>query len=235
MRRNSHHLLPLLSCCLVLLLAASAVAEGKVRLFILSGQSNMAGLPPQVSFTPTVEKAFSGDEVIVVKDAVGGQPIRRWYKEWKPAQGEKPARTGDLYDRLLKKVKAAVGDRKPASISFVWMQGERDAREGHAAVYKASLEGLIAQLRADLNRQDINVVVGRLSDFSNAAYRDWDRVREAQVEFAASNARYTWVDTDDLNGDKDDLHYTKKGYRTLGKRFANAAIELVEKNPAKEP
>ena len=47
--------------------------EGK-HLFILSGQSNMAGLRPQESFTPAVVAAFGKSEVIVVKDAHGGQP-----------------------------------------------------------------------------------------------------------------------------------------------------------------
>jgi hypothetical protein len=48
---------------------AATAADKKVRLFILSGQSNMAGLDPKVSFTPAVEKAFADDEVIVVKHA----------------------------------------------------------------------------------------------------------------------------------------------------------------------
>ena len=42
------------------------------HLFILSGQSNMAGLKPEESFTPAVEEAFGKKNVIVVKDALGG-------------------------------------------------------------------------------------------------------------------------------------------------------------------
>ncbi|MBP89193.1 MAG: acetyl xylan esterase [Planctomycetaceae bacterium] len=60
-------------------------AEQGKHLFILSGQSNMARLELNESFTPTVIKEFGKDNVIVVKDAKGGQPIRRWYKKWKPA------------------------------------------------------------------------------------------------------------------------------------------------------
>lgn len=204
----------------------------RTHLFILSGQSNMAGLPPEASFTPTVMKSLAGEEVIVVKSAQGGQPIRRWYKKWKPAKGDQPAATGDLYDQLMKKVRSALGSKKPTTISFVWMQGERDAREQHGDVYAASLRGLVGQLKADLGRQDINVVVGRLSDFDNdnRRYPHWTRVREAQVKLAESEPRYAWVDTDDLNGAKDDLHYTKKGYKTLGKRFAQKAIELLSKH-----
>ena len=81
-------------------------------------------------------------------------------------------------------------------------------------------------------REDINVVIGRLSDLDNDSERcpHWTRVREAQVKFADSDSRYAWVDTDDLNGPKDDLHDTKRGYRILGRRFAERAIELLEKN-----
>lgn len=61
----------------LILLAADVSAAGKTHLLILSGQSNMAGLDPAVSFTPTVRKALAGDEVIIVKHARGGQPIRR--------------------------------------------------------------------------------------------------------------------------------------------------------------
>ncbi len=52
--------------------AAEKSSDKKVRLFILSGQSNMAGLDPNASFTPAVTKAFADDGVIVVKHAVSG-------------------------------------------------------------------------------------------------------------------------------------------------------------------
>ena len=70
------------SSLVVYLLAVSMVSAaegGKLRLFILSGQTNMAGLNPNVSFTPAVVEAFGRENVIVVKDAQGGQPIRRWH------------------------------------------------------------------------------------------------------------------------------------------------------------
>ena len=105
--------------CLCVLIFASFqldAAEKKIHLFILSGQSNMAGLNPAISYTPTVTKAFADDQVIVVKDAQGGQPIRRWYKKWKPAQGDQPKADGLLYDSLMKKVRAAIADKTPDSL-----------------------------------------------------------------------------------------------------------------------
>jgi len=224
----------LLALAAVLLVAATAhAADDDLHLFILSGQSNMAGLDPDRTFTPAVAEALGEKNIIVVKSAQGAQPIRRWYKQWKDAEGNAPDKTGDLYDVLMKKVHEAVGDRKPTTVTFLWMQGERDAREMHGEVYAASLTGLIRQLSADLGRDDVNFVIGRLSDFSNGntKYKHWDEVRAAQVKVAEASKRGAWVDTDDLNGPKDDLHYTRPdGYDELGKRFANAALQLAHEH-----
>lgn len=230
-----------LLCFALLPACASTPAQTgpRTHLFVLSGQSNMAGMDPDVSFTPTVTAALAGDEVIVVKSAQGGQPIRRWYKQWKPASGDEPKATGDLYDVMMTRVRAAVGDKKIDTVTFLWMQGERDAREQHGEVYAASMRGLIDQFAADMNRSDINFVIGRLSDFSNGntSYKHWDEVRAAQVAVADADARGAWINTDDLNdmpakdgGTRDDLHMTKDGYRIMGERFAAAALKLINDN-----
>ena len=227
----------LVSIITAVLGADTKASDGK-HLFILSGQSNMAGLRPRESFTPSVQKEFGKANVIVVKDARGGQPIRRWYKKWKPKTGKGPKAKGDLYDRLMGKVKAAIKGKKIKSVTFIWMQGERDARERHD-VYSASLQGLLDQLSADMKRKDINFVVGRLSDFDmqNRRYKHWTKIRKVQVAFAkAKPKKRAWVDTDDLNDGKsrrgkdikNDLHYSAKGYVILGERFADKAIRLIK-------
>lgn len=184
------------SLCFSTLLAlfylfSAHAAKNEKHLFILSGQSNMELLDPKVSFTPAVEAVFGKDNVVVVKDAQGGQPIRRWYKKWKPSQGENPGAPGDLYDRLMEMVNKASKGKKFATVTFIWMQGERDAREKHGEVYAESLRGLLEQLSADLGRQDINFVIGRLSDFDmdDKKYPHWTMVRKAQVEVAEGYPR----------------------------------------------
>ncbi len=221
-------------------IAAAQDSTKPVHLFILSGQSNMVGLDSEMSFTPSVTEAFPDSECIVVKSAQGGQPIRRWYKRWipapgtgeKPEGGDPPKTNGDLYDKLMKVIKEKMGDKEPATVTFIWMQGERDAREEHGAVYAASLRGLIDQLKKDLGRKDVNFVIGRLSDFDNdnARYPHWTMVREAQMKVAQADPCGEWVDTDDLNGKNDALHYDKPGYKELGKRFAEKSIELVKRS-----
>ena len=231
---------PLFVLSFFLCIVAQAEHHAK-HLFILSGQSNMQGHRPEEAFTPTVEKALGKDKVIVVQDALGGQPIHRWWKQWKTPEGKKPAQSGDLYDRLMSKVNPAIKGKKLASVSFVWMQGERDAKMGWGDLYEEALVGLHAQLAKDLGRnpKEMTFVIGRLSDFdmNNKRYVHWTKVREAQVKVADSSQKFTWVDTDDLNDGKnrrgkdikDDLHYSAEGYKTLGLRFAEASLKTLGK------
>lgn len=209
-----------------------AHAEGS-HVFILSGQSNMARLKPETSFTPAVAKAFGEENVIVTKVSKGGTPIAMWYQGDKTGNGK----TGQFYQQILTQVAAATEGKKIESITFVWMQGERDAQTGQAGTYADNLTGLIAKLRADLKHPRMTVVIGRISDFAMDK-PDWISVRETLVKTAEADPRGAWVDTDDLNDRKDksgkvvrhDLHLVGDGYVMLGKRFADKAIELIQKH-----
>lgn len=212
--------------------------EGK-HLFILSGQSNMQGLEPQESFTPAVESEFGKGNVIVVKNALGGQPIRRWYRDWNPLEGDEPKAQPDLYDSLMVRVYESIENKQIETVTFIWMQGERDAREKLGEVYEESLIGLYNQISNDLNRKDVNFIIGRLSDFdlANSKYPHWIMVRNAQVKVAESNPRFEWINTDDLNDGfnrngkeiNNDLHMSAEGYITMGERFADKAIQLIKR------
>ena len=227
-----------LSCVFIFSFSALADDHGK-HLFILSGQSNMQGHRPDEAFTPMVEKALGKERVIVVQYALGGQPIHRWWKEWKDPKGEVPNEIGDLYDRLMGKVNAAIEGQKIKTVCFVWMQGERDAKMGWGKLYEKALLGLHAQLAEDLKwkKNDLGFVIGRLSDFdmSNKRYPHWTRVREAQERIANSNNNFFLVNTDDLNDGlsrkgkaiKDDLHYSAEGYSELGRRFAKFCLKVA--------
>lgn len=215
-----------------IVMAAEDPALRKSRLFILSGQSNMVRLDPGLTFTPTLKKAFPDDDIVVIKDAKGGKPISRWYKKAVPETGDKAAGIGDLYDRLIGKVKAEIDKKQFSTITFVWMQGESDAKDGHGDQYESELRGVIGQLKQDMQRDDLYVVLGRISDFGLQHQKlksDWEKVRNAQMHIAETEPYTTWVDTDDLNGDNDRLHYTDDGYLKFGARLAQAAIALLKK------
>ncbi len=229
--KKAIHIIMLL--CFGVLANAADLPVRASHLFILSGQSNMAHLDPDISFTPTLKKAFPNDDITVVKDAQGGQLIERWYRE-PPVPGNignQAVATNDLYQRLMDKVKLGATANTYTTVTFVWMQGESNAKKRQADLYETKLRGLIAQLKEDMGRDDIDVVIGRISDAGLRRKRqssDWELIRNVQVKVAdADSSHRAWVDTDDLNGDTDALHYTDEGYKILGERFALAAIKLI--------
>lgn len=233
----------------VVMIAACGVclaADKPVHIFILSGQSNMAGMDPKLGFEPEAKELFADGEIVYLKVARGGQPIRFWVRQWNDiaaAHGlevtiEAADGKGDgtrYYQPILEQYKALIAKHpNPASVTFCWMQGERDAREKLDAAYEDAFKQLIANLRQDLQQPEMNFVIGRLSDFGKADNQPWQNVRKIQVKLANDDKRGAWVDCDDLNdkgsGDKkrDDLHYTKEGYELLGRRFARQAKALVD-------
>jgi len=222
-------------------------ADKPVHLFILSGQSNMQGLKPENSFVPEARKLLPDAEVVHLKVARGGQPIRFWVAEWDQLAEKAGAKVRNpkspyFYTMITDRLKPILKKHpKPDSISFCWMQGERDAKSGLEGVYESALKQLIANLRRDLERPDMNVVIGRISDHSPPEQwrKGWEKVRQIHVKVAQDDPHGAWVDTDDVNNkikqDKpdNDLHYTKEGYVLLGQRLARQAVSLINgKNPA---
>ena len=239
---------------IVLLAASSGFAEDKpVHLFILSGQSNMQGMDPENGFLPEANKLFKGDKVVYIKVAKGGQPICRWLEEWTTIAQKKGLdakhrrrihRDGkvEFYQPILAQYQEMLKKHpKLTSVTFCWMQGERDANGGAHAPYKDALMLLISKLRRDLKRPDMNVVIGRIGDYA------LDRpscvaVRKAQREIAAEDPRGAWIDVDDLNDREKDgkiinaVHYNRpEGYIILGQRFARQGYALIKgEKPAED-
>ena len=213
-----------------------AEVSGK-HLFILSGQSNMARFKPALWFTPEIGKELGAENVIVSFHAQGGQPISKWYKEWKSSKGETDPDAGKIYDAMMKATQTKINGEKIQTVTFIWMQGEADSKAQNSDVYLASLNGLKKQLEEDLQRTDINFIIGRLSDSGFFRRRDkkrienlhWEEIRKAQQSFADASQRAVWIDTDDLNGEKNELHLIKPdGYSMLGERYVEAALKLLD-------
>jgi hypothetical protein len=232
--------LPLFASCFMLFISTAGAAE--THLFILSGQSNMAGLKEARanSFLSELAKLFPDADVQYVKVARGGQPIRLWVAEWDgiakkhglAAHGQKPT----FYPEIIKACNEKVpGGKNPDSVTFLWMQGEKDAKTKLDAAYVDSLQQLIANLRRDLDAPKMNVVIGRISDHSPGAdlQASWDNVRKAHVAVAKSDPHGAWVDTDDCNNKTkkgkavNDLHYAPEGYDLFGRRIARQAARLI--------
>jgi hypothetical protein len=242
--RNAGRRLVLAAFVYATLIQLSWGEEKPLHVFILSGQSNMVGMNPKIGFEDEAAKLLPDAEVQYCKVARGGQPIRLWVEQWdeiasKHGLEAKRAET-KYYQPILDEYAKIVNQHgEPTSVTFCWMQGERDAKEGLSAAYFDALSQLTENLRRDLKQPQMNVVIARLSDFGDAANAHWQATRKAQVDLAKQDPHGAWVDCDDLNNKekngvvRNDLHYTREGYELLGRRFARQAKALIDgKQPA---
>ena len=244
---------------LLLLFTAIAIfiseseAEKPVHLFVLSGQSNMAGMDPEAGFMTEVKKLFKDEKVVYIKVAKGGQPICSWLEEWQDIAQKngldenhiKRIHKGgkvEFYQPILDQYKEMLKKHpKFKSVTFCWMQGERDANGGGQPAYKDSLKLLISKLRRDLDRPDMNIVIGRLSDAAPDK-KSWVAMRKIQLEIVDEDPSGAWVDVDDLNDKmvkgkmQSVVHYNRpEGYNVLGQRFARQGYALIKgEKPAED-
>ncbi len=240
MKYPSIQMLTSLAVAILLLTGCGGGEPGK-HLFILSGQSNMTG-GLEAGFARTVEDAFGKANVTVVRNSKSGRGIRFWDKDYKfpdnykfPGKGAPEAKHWDqhgrLYGPLIQAVRNADKEKSYDSVTFIWMQGESDAGRALGEVYADSFLRLVERLKTDLDREELNFVIGRISD-ARMSDTGWTRVRDVQVKLAEDHANGAWIDTDDLNGGQAGVpggavHYPAEKAGVLGERFAAKAIELI--------
>ncbi|UCH63280.1 MAG: hypothetical protein JSU77_02165 [Fidelibacterota bacterium] len=118
----------------------------------------------------------------------------------------------------------------PAGI--VWMQGESDAyyTEEIACRYQDNLKRLMDQIRVVFGADEMAVVIGRISDSGkDDDGKLWDHgeiVRDAQAAFVEADGHAALVTETDSYGYSDPWHYDTPGYIDLGRRFAEAMLDL---------
>ena len=214
------------------------------HLFILSGQSNMTG-GLQSGFSKGVQAHFGEENVTVVFHCKSGRGIRFWDKDYAfpqdyriPGKGEPSERSrlqhGQEYKPLIEGTLAACKGNSFDTVTLIWMQGESDGARNLGEVYEQSFLRLLERMKKDLARDDLNFVLGRISDarLSDDSDPGWRRVRQVQVKIAEEAPWGEWINTDDLNGPNDDLHYPGEFQSQLGSRFADQAIDLIRRREA---
>lgn len=217
-------------------------SDGKVNQL-----SNRFGV--ELSFARALQKKSPNRKVAIIKYSRGGTSIHQdaagRFGCWEPdfELGEGAGKGINQYDHFLATMRYALrntdvdGDGEPDKLvprGIVWMQGESDAGSAEiAGTYEANLKRLMDLIRASLHRDDLPVVIGRISD-SGKDEKDgkvWDfgdQVRAAQESFAGKDTAAAVVKSTDKYGYSDPWHYDSAGYIDLGKEFAEAMMKLTQ-------
>ncbi|SFU46108.1 hypothetical protein SAMN05216480_10493 [Pustulibacterium marinum] len=201
----------------------------------------------ELSFAYDLKQKYPDKKIAIIKYARGGTSIDSvamvdWAGCWEP---DVNSRKGlNQYDYFLKTLDNAMkihdinGDGKEDTLipaGILWMQGEQDAAatEEVALRYYDHLKRLMDLIRASLRKDDLPVVVGKISDsWSNESGKVWkygELVQYAEEKYAATDKNAAIVRTTRYYKYSDPWHYNTAGYIDFGKQFAKKMIALLEK------
>lgn len=224
---------------------ALQAAEANFHLYLLVGQSNMAGrgkielqdkvAVPRVLMLNKANEWVSAVDPISFDKTIAGVSLGRTFgiemakvnKEVKIglipcAVGGTPIRrwqqNGDLYKAALKRAKLAQKDGVIKGI--LWHQGEGDSgKEETAMIYEAQLHAMVTAWRKDLGGVNIPIVVGEMGRFYKRA--KFKHLVDASLKALPSKMNHAaWVSAEGLDHKGDVVHFNAAGYRELGKRYA---------------
>ncbi len=172
------------------------------------------GVGPGMSFAQAMLKVNPDVTIGLIPCAVGGSPLSRWVKG------------GDLYEQAVARAKVASADGVLGGV--LWHQGETDSDKLPLAdTYESRLVRMIADLRADLGRPDLPVVVGQLGEFLTVEkHPGVESVRAALKRIPTLVPRTGYVDSAGLAHKGDALHFDTASARELGVRYAEAMKNL---------
>ncbi|HYZ93249.1 MAG TPA: sialate O-acetylesterase [Actinomycetota bacterium] len=186
------------------------------------------GFGPEMGAGPLLSRMHPDSTIAIVKFAASGTSL---YRDWNPS------RRGGLYDRLIARVREAVGTlraTREASVDlagFFWMQGEADSERLRAAsAYEGNLARFVRSVRRDLRAPSLPFVFGRITDLrrdSDVHFQYSHVVRRGQAGVARNVANTFMVSTDDLERARAQrIHFSSRGTYDLGRRFVKPAYPL---------
>ena len=237
--------------CLFSAMTLAAVAQPRpenMKLFLLIGQSNMAGRGPvgpadQVPhprvfmLTKALAWVPAVDPVHFDKPDIAGvglaSSFARTLADADPAAviGLIPAAFGgtsldewapggQLYANAVARAQAAMTRGRLAGI--LWHQGENDSQPELAATYVVRFARMIRQLRSDLGAEDVPVIVGETGRFRP----DGAAVNAALATVPQSVPHCAFVSAEGLADKGDRLHFDTPALHEFGRRYAKAWLEM---------
>ena len=235
-------------------LCAVASAQEKpknLELFLLIGQSNMAGrgaveaqdkeiLPGVFMLNKEMAWVPAVDPLHFDKPDIAGVGLGRTFAKTllrvRPgvAIGLIPAafggtsldewKPGDkLYNDAVKRAREAMKAGRLRGI--LWHQGEADSGSAEKiASYRERFANLVSHLRQDLQAPDVPVVVGELGEYRTAALNRQMNEQLALVPFSVPHSGF--VSSAGLMHKGDGTHFDSPSAREFGRRYALAFLAL---------
>ncbi len=226
-------------------------AKEKFHIYLLIGQSNMAGrgkvvaeqnqphprvlkLDEQGKWVPATDPLhFDKPKIAGVGPGSGFGPMMA-DADPEVTIGLIPAAFGgtplsrwvkgkDLYERAVEWAKK--NQHQGVVKGVIWHQGEAECKNPELYnTYQKRLSGMIVDLRADLNEPDLPFVMGELGEFLERP--GVSTVNDAIHKISKSVPATAVASSKGLPAKSDQVHFNAKSEREFGKRYAQQMLKL---------
>ena len=230
--------------------AAAASAQQNMDLYLLIGQSNMAGrgvveahdrvpIPGIFALSKANLWVPAIDPLHWDKPEIAGVGLGRSFAvalKGSADIGLIPAAFGgtsleqwkpgsDLYQEAVRRTRVAM---KAGTVrGILWHQGEAETTADLAKSYVPRFALMIIALRNELQLPDVPVIVGALGPFLEKDKHPFAEEVNRQLQLIPAQIPHSaFVATDGLHDKGDKLHFDSASQRELGQRYATAFLTL---------
>jgi len=208
----------------ILLISAFADAAPKrseIHVYLLLGQSNMAGRGK----VEAQDKVVHPRVFMLTRDG-------KWVPATEPVQYDRGANTG--VGPALAFGKALAEHDK--SVRIALHQGENDSlNPEQAAAYEKNLHAMIAEMREDLGAPDVPFVAAEMGAFFVNRMTNAPTVNDALKRLPTRVKHTACVSAQGLSHKGDRLHFSAEAARELGLRYARAIVTLRKRDKKTKP
>jgi hypothetical protein len=234
---------------------STSVVAPQRALFLLAGQSNMAGRGAVEADDRMLDRTLAWvpatDPVHFDKPSAGVGPGRAFaialherdtsaivglvptavggspISSWEPGALDVATKTHP-YDDAITRARAAMRDGTFRAI--LWHQGESDATPELSVAYAERLRALITRFRTELGDPNLPFLIGELGQFPRSGWSAAKvRVDSVHRALAGSIPGVAYVSSDGLRHRGDSLHFDSASARELGRRYAAAYLALTRR------
>ncbi len=161
-------------------------------------------------FARTLAARFPSMQIGLIPCALGGSSL----DEWRP--GDK------LFTNAIIRTRLALASGKLSGI--LWHQGEADCSLNLADTYEQRFISMVAAMRLELSAGQVPLVLGEIGRFVEKS----DTINKVLMHIPHVMANCRCVSSQELNHKGDVLHFSSEALTLLGRRYAEAYLQLSE-------
>lgn len=220
-----------------------------MQLFLLVGQSNMAGrgkvndadkVPNPRIFMLNKEMQWvpARDPVHFDKPGIAGVGLSSEFARTIAAKNPQTTiglipcafggtsldqwkKDSDLYTTAIKRAREAM--KKGTLSAILWHQGEADCSGANAATYVSRFTTMMTSMREDLGAQQVPVIVGELGHF----FKPQKLINDVLPQIPSKLNRCALVSAEGLVDGGDKVHFDSASLKIFGQRYAEAYEKLA--------